>query len=99
MVKLLELIYKEVNNQDRLFSLLPAGGKTGTLRNAYAKTDTPFVYGKTGTLSGVHNQSGYVLTKKGRLLLYSFMNNNYVLPTADIRKEMVNMITYIHNNF
>ncbi|WP_199117884.1 D-alanyl-D-alanine carboxypeptidase/D-alanyl-D-alanine-endopeptidase [Pedobacter sp. ASV28] len=99
MVKLLEMIYKEVNNQDRLFSLLPAGGKTGTLRNAYAKTDTPFVYGKTGTLSGVHNQSGYVLTKKGRLLLYSFMNNNYVLPTADIRKEMVNMITYIHNNF
>jgi len=99
IIKLLELIYKEVNNQERLFRMLPAGGKTGTLRNAYPKTDTPFVFGKTGTLSGVHNQSGYVITKKGKLLLYSFMNNNYVQPTAEIRKEMVRVMTYIHDNF
>lgn len=99
LIKLLDLIYKEVNDQQRLFSMLPAGGKTGTLRNAYPKTDTPFVFGKTGTLSGVHNQSGYVLTKKGKLLLYSFMNNNYVQSTADIRKEMVRVVTYIHDNF
>jgi len=93
------MIYSEVNNQERLFSMLPAGGKSGTLRNAYAKTDKPFVFGKTGTLGGVHNQSGYVITKKGKLLLYSFMNNNYVQPTADIRKEMVRVVTYIHDNF
>ena len=99
LIKLLDMIYKEVNDQQRLFSMLPAGGKTGTLRNAYPKTDTPFVFGKTGTLSGVHNQSGYVLTKKGKLLLYSFMNNNYVQSTAEIRKEMVRMMTYIHDNF
>lgn len=99
MVKLLELIHAEVNNQDKLFSMLPAGGKSGTLRNAYPKTDSPFVFGKTGTLSGVHNQSGYVTTKKGKTFIFSFMNNNYGLPTADIRKEMVRMMTYIHNNF
>jgi D-alanyl-D-alanine carboxypeptidase/D-alanyl-D-alanine-endopeptidase (penicillin-binding protein 4) len=99
LIKLLDLIYAEVNNQERLFSMLPAGGKTGTLRNAYAKTDTPFVFGKTGTLSGVHNQSGYIITKKGKLLLYSFMNNNYVQPTADVRKEMVRLVTYIHDHF
>ncbi|WAC41814.1 D-alanyl-D-alanine carboxypeptidase [Pedobacter sp. SL55] len=69
------------------------------MRNAYPKTDTPFVYGKTGTLSGVHNQSGYVLTKKGKLLLYSFMNNNYVQSTAEVRKEMVRVVTYLHDNF
>jgi len=99
MIKLLDMIYNEVNDQQRLFSMLPAGGKTGTLRNAYAKTDTPFVFGKTGTLSGVHNQSGYVITKKGKLLYYSFMNNNYVQSTADVRKEMVRIMTFIHDNF
>lgn len=99
IIKLLEMIYKEVDNQERLFSMMPAGGKSGTLRNAYAKTDTPFVFAKTGTLGGVHNQSGYVLTKKGKLLLYSFMNNNYVQSTADVRKEMVRVMTYIHDNF
>ena len=99
MVKLLELIYEEVKDKDRLFEMLPAGGKTGTLRNAYPKTDQPFVYGKTGSLSNNHNQSGYVVTKSGRTLIFSFMNNSFVLPTADVRKEMVRIVTYIHDNF
>ncbi|MNL35245.1 D-alanyl-D-alanine carboxypeptidase/endopeptidase [compost metagenome] len=79
--------------------MIPAGGRSGTLKNAYPKTDTPFVYGKTGTLSGVHNQSGYVLTKKGKTYIFSFMNNNYVVPTTEVRKEMVRIITYIHEKF
>lgn len=99
LIKLLELIYTEVNDQQRLFATMPAGGKSGTLRNAYPKTDTPFVFAKTGTLGGVHNQSGYILTKKGKLLLYSFMNNNYVQPTAEIRKEMVRVMSDIHERF
>jgi D-alanyl-D-alanine carboxypeptidase/D-alanyl-D-alanine-endopeptidase (penicillin-binding protein 4) len=96
---LLELIYGEVKDEKKLFDLLPAGGRSGTLRNAYPKTNEPFVFGKTGTLSGVHNQSGYVVTKKGRTLIFSFMNNSYVSPTADVRKEMVRIMTFIHDNF
>jgi D-alanyl-D-alanine carboxypeptidase/D-alanyl-D-alanine-endopeptidase (penicillin-binding protein 4) len=99
MIALLELIYNEVNNQKKLFDMLPAGGKTGTLKNAYPKTDNPFVFGKTGTLSNNHNQSGYVVTKKGRMLIFSFMNNSFVLPTAEVRKEMVRIMTYIHESF
>ncbi len=99
MVKVLDLIYKEVNDPVRLFNMLPAGGKSGTLRNAYPKTDQPFVFGKTGTLSGVHNQSGYVLTKKGKTYIFSFMNNNFVVPTSEVRKEMVRIMTYIHEKY
>jgi D-alanyl-D-alanine carboxypeptidase/D-alanyl-D-alanine-endopeptidase (penicillin-binding protein 4) len=99
VIKLLDMIYNEVNDEKRLFDLMPAGGKSGTLRNAYPKTDHPFVFGKTGTLTNTHNQSGYVVTKKGRVLLFAFMNNNFVLPYADVRKEMVRMMTYIHDNF
>ena len=99
IVALLKMIYRDVNDQTRLFSMMPAGGKSGTLKKAYPKTDTPFVYGKTGTLSNVHNQSGYVLTRKGKIYLYSFMNNNYVQPTAEIRKEMGRIVTMIHEQF
>lgn len=99
MIKLLDLIYKELNDPQRLFHMLPGGGKSGTLRNAYPKTDQPFVFGKTGTLSGVHNQSGYVLTKKGKTYIFSFMNNNFVVPTAGVRNEMVRIMTYIHEKF
>lgn len=98
-VYLLDSIYKLVNNRERLFDMLPAGGKSGTLKSAYPKTDKPFVFGKTGSLGGVHNQSGYVLTKKGKTYIYSFMNNNFVKPTAEVRGEMVRIMTYIHDNF
>lgn len=99
MVSLLDSIYLTVHDNHRLFDMLPAGGKSGTLRNAYPKTDKPFVYGKTGSLSNVHNQSGYVLTKKGKVYLYAFMNNNFVLPTAAVRAEMARIVTYIHEQF
>jgi D-alanyl-D-alanine carboxypeptidase/D-alanyl-D-alanine-endopeptidase (penicillin-binding protein 4) len=99
MIMLLQMIYKEVNNQERLFSMLPAGGQSGTLRNAYPRTDKPFVYGKTGTLSNTHNQSGYVLTKKGKIYIYAFLNNNFVQTTATVRKEMEKIVTQIHEQF
>lgn len=96
---LLQLIDKEISNREKLFSMLPAGGKAGTLKNAYPKTDHPFVYGKTGTISNNYNQSGYLLTKKGRTLSFSFMNNNFVDPLKDVKQEMTKLITYIHDTF
>jgi len=98
-IYLLDSIYKLVNNREKLFDMLPAGGKTGTLKNAYPKTDQPFVYGKTGSLGGVHNQSGYVITKKGKTYIYAFMNNNFINQTAEVRAEMVRIMTYIHDQF
>jgi D-alanyl-D-alanine carboxypeptidase/D-alanyl-D-alanine-endopeptidase (penicillin-binding protein 4) len=99
MVTLLKMIYKEVGNKERLFSMLPAGGQSGTLRNAYPKTDKPYVYGKTGTLSNTHNQSGYILTKKGKIYIYAFLNNNFVQPASRVRQEMQKIVTQLHERF
>jgi len=89
-----------VNDEDRLHSLFPAGGVSGTLKRAYNTDDgNPFVWAKTGTLTNVHNQSGYIITKKGRKLIYSFMNNNFTRTTLEIRNEMVRVITKIHNEY
>jgi len=99
IIVLLKMIDQHINNREKLFSLLPAGGKTGTLKNAYPKTDRPFVYGKTGSLFNVYNQSGYLLTKKGKTLSFSFMNNNFVTPVGELKKEMAKVITYIHDTF
>lgn len=99
MAMVLNLIYKEVKDQNLLFNLLPAGGKSGTLKNAYPRTETPYVFGKTGTLSNVHNQSGYVMTKKGKVYIYAFMNNNFVAPVSMVRNEIGRIITEVHEKF
>jgi len=100
MIALLRKLRDKVDNEQRLLGMMPEGGVSGTLRTAY-KTDNgkPFVWAKTGTLSNVHNQSGYLITRKGKRLIYSYMNNNYTRPTSEIRAEMVRVMTEIHNRY
>lgn len=100
IITLLIKIQAEVKDEQLLHSLLPAGGVAGTIRRIY-KTDNgqPFVWAKTGTLSNDYNQSGYLVTRKGRRLAFSFMNNNFVDPARTVRDELVRIITYIHDNF
>lgn len=97
IVTLWEKIYAEAEH-DRLFRLLAAGGRTGTLRNWY-KADVPYIYGKTGTLSNNHSLSGYLITKKGRTLIFSFMNNNFTAPVAELRREMESILKRIRDNY
>ncbi|HVV55314.1 MAG TPA: D-alanyl-D-alanine carboxypeptidase, partial [Mucilaginibacter sp.] len=100
IVALLCKISDQMNDDSLLHSLLPAGGVAGTIRSAY-KTDNgkPFIWAKTGTLMNNHNESGYLVTRKGHHLAFSFMNNNFTRPSREIRDEMVRIMTYIHDNF
>lgn len=100
IIKLLCKISDQVKNDSLLHSMMPIGGVAGTIKNAY-KTDNgqPFVWAKTGSLSNNHNQSGYIVTRKGRRFAFSFMNNNFTRPTREIRDEMVRIMTYVHEKF
>jgi len=100
MITVLGMLKEKLGNEDLLKDLLPVGGVSGTLKAAY-KLDhrDPFVWAKTGTLTFAHLQSGLITTKGGKKLKYSFMNNNYVRPTAEVRDEMVRIITQIHDRF
>jgi D-alanyl-D-alanine carboxypeptidase/D-alanyl-D-alanine-endopeptidase (penicillin-binding protein 4) len=97
IVRLWEKIYEQVP-KERLFPLLAIGGKTGTVKNAY-KNGTPYIYGKTGTLSNNHCLSGYLITKKGKTLIFSFMNNNHPASSGTIRKEMERVLRSVYENY
>jgi D-alanyl-D-alanine carboxypeptidase/D-alanyl-D-alanine-endopeptidase (penicillin-binding protein 4) len=100
LVALLLKIQDEVKDETLLHSMMPIGGVAGTIKSAY-KTDNgqPFVWAKTGSLSNNHNQSGYIVTRKGKRLAFAFMNNNFTRPAREIRDEMVRIMTYIHEEF
>ena len=97
IVKLLQKLKAEVP-QEKLYSILPAGGQSGTLKNGYKNTEKPFIFAKTGSLGGVYNLSGYLVTKQGKTFIVSFMNNNFNTSTTKIRKEVEKVLTWIYEN-
>ena len=97
MIALLGKISQKIP-QDRLFNILPAGGSSGTLRNMF-KGQEAFVHAKTGSLTNVYCLSGYLITKKGKLLYFSFMNNNFVRPTSEIRNEVARILTGLYDKY
>lgn len=81
----------------RLKGILPTGG-TGTLSNYY-RQDAGFIYAKTGSLNGVVALSGYLMTKKNHLLLFSILINNYVGSGVTVRREMEQWIHRVRDTY
>ncbi len=94
LVNVLQRLYARVS-PERLFSIFPAGGQSGTIRNWYGEGELPYVYAKTGTLRNMHCLSGYVTTVSGKTLIFSFMHNNYPGKTNDLKKEMEFILSMI----
>lgn len=84
--------------RERLFSLLATGGVNGTIRKWYSG-DKPYIFGKTGSLSNNHCLSGFLVTKKGKVLIFSFMNNNFIESGTAIRRNMQSILENIHNHY
>ena len=97
MVKLLEKISEELP-QEKLFSMMATGGRSGTLKNYY-KAETPYIFAKTGTLSNNHSLSGFLKTRSGKILIFSFMNSNYTVPTSELKEGMEVILKNIRDNY
>jgi D-alanyl-D-alanine carboxypeptidase/D-alanyl-D-alanine-endopeptidase (penicillin-binding protein 4) len=81
----------------RLQLILPTGGR-GTLSGLY-KQDSNYIFAKTGTLSGVVALSGYLYTKKNRLLIFSVLVNNHTGSAAAIRRRVEAFLTGIRDRY
>ncbi len=84
--------------EPKLFSYMSVGGVNGTLKNLYKNGNKPYIFAKSGTLTGVYNISGYLITKSGKKLVFSFMNNNFTDQASQVRKEVERIIKNIYEN-
>ena len=87
MVHVLHKLQKEIP-QERLFSIFPAGGVSGTIVNWYGNDENPYIYAKSGSLGNNYCLSGYLLTNSGKVLLFSFMNNHFRHPSQEVKLRM-----------
>jgi D-alanyl-D-alanine carboxypeptidase/D-alanyl-D-alanine-endopeptidase (penicillin-binding protein 4) len=76
---------------ERMKRLLPTGG-TGTLRNYY-KQDSGYIFAKTGSLSDVLAISGYLISKKNHLIVFSVLVNNHLGAAYLVRRAVE---TFLH---
>lgn len=81
---------------ERIKTIFPTGGE-GTL-SSYYKPDSGYIYAKTGTLSGVVALSGYLYTKKNKLLIFSVLVNNHQASATDIRRAVEKFVRNIRQN-
>jgi len=96
MVRVLEHIYHKVPKV-KLYQLLPESGKSGTLKSAFANLPG-HIHAKTGSMSHVYNLSGYLETKTGKTLLFSFMNNNFNVSFSELKAEMEKVLAVFVND-
>jgi len=82
---------------ERIKVIFPTGGE-GTI-SSYYKQDAGFIYGKTGTLSGVVAFSGFLYTKKGKLLIFSTLINNHQGSATDIRRAIENFLQGVRSKY
>jgi D-alanyl-D-alanine carboxypeptidase/D-alanyl-D-alanine-endopeptidase (penicillin-binding protein 4) len=82
---------------ERMKVILATGGE-GTL-SSYFKNETGFIYAKTGTLSNNCALSGYLYTKKGRLLIFSVLNNNYITGATPVRRAAERFLQQLRQKF
>lgn len=88
---------KEEFGMERVKAIFSHGGQ-GTLKNYYA-ADSAFIYAKTGTLSSHIALSGYLLTAKNKLLIFSVLVNNHQADATAIRRAVEQFLLGIRKKY
>ncbi len=83
---------------ERIKGIFPTGGK-GTLSSYYNDAPEPYLFAKTGTLSGVVALSGFIYTKSGKELIFSVLVNNHQTSAVHVRRTVESFLKEIRNKY
>ncbi len=90
----------QLKGMEYIKAIFAAGGESGTLKNNFfIPGEKPYVYAKSGSLRDVYCLSGYLITKSGKVLLFSWMNNHIRQSKAALISEMENYLLFVYNHY
>jgi D-alanyl-D-alanine carboxypeptidase/D-alanyl-D-alanine-endopeptidase (penicillin-binding protein 4) len=82
---------------ERIKNILPTGND-GTLGGRFV-ADSNYIFAKTGTLSGVVALSGFLYTKKNKLLIFSVLVNNHNTSAMQVRKAVEKFVSGMRERY
>lgn len=98
MVYVLNKMYGEMP-RDRLFNLFPAGGISGTLKDRFGSNGQPYIFAKSGALGNNYCLSGYLITRSGKTLIFSYMNNHFTKSSQEVRQTMQSVFEWVRDHY
>ncbi|MBL7728580.1 MAG: D-alanyl-D-alanine carboxypeptidase [Dinghuibacter sp.] len=96
IVWVLNKMYREYSF-NRIKEIFATGGE-GTLSNYYQPL-AGNIFAKTGTLSNHCALSGYLITRKGKLLIFSVLTSSYPGSATPVRRAVERFLTGIYERY
>ncbi len=85
---------REEFGEEAIRMYFPSNGTTGTMQSFLAAS-SPFLYAKSGSMSGVYNLAGILKTDSGRQLLFAVMNNNFTDSVSEVRNATMSFLNTV----
>ncbi len=98
MVQVLTKLLAEIPEK-RLYHLLPTWDADGTIKEADESAESDFIHAKSGGMGNTYNLSGYLTTKSGKVLVFSFMNNHFRRSSSEVRQNMYGILKSLHDSY
>ncbi len=99
IVWVLKQIY-DLEGMKYIKSIFPAGGVSGSIKYMYkGKNGLPYIYAKTGTMRHVNCLSGFLLTRSGKILVFSWMNNQFQDDPSVINGKMEKLFSFLCDHY
>lgn len=98
MTTVLTRLLQEVP-KERLFALFPIWTEEGSKPYHPNENQNAFLHAKSGSMGNIYNLCGFLITKKGRLLVFSFMNNHFRTSTQEVKHRMFNFLREMHERY
>ncbi len=98
MVNVLKKLYRESDSL-QLFTSIPQWDSNGTISQGSGPAKSSFIYAKSGSMGNIYNLCGYLRTKSGKVLLFSFMNNHFRRPSSEVRQNMYAILKRVHETY
>jgi D-alanyl-D-alanine carboxypeptidase/D-alanyl-D-alanine-endopeptidase (penicillin-binding protein 4) len=98
IVEALQRIYS-ILGWEKITSLFPAGGVSGTILEYYKEESTPYVFAKTGTLKNNISLSGFLIGKNNRIYVFSVMVSNHTSSNKSVREGIASLIRFFRKKY